>query len=178
MVLNEKKCAVMSLTHSLNKVIFSYSVNDTALDRVSSIKDLGVIIDEKLSFNEHVDNVTRKAYKMLGFIFRCGKFFKNPRSMLVQFNTLVRSRLEYCSTVWNPLYVHGIDQIERVQKKFTRLHYFKFQLESPRPSYDIRLKRLRLHSLETRRMICDEVMLFKLVHQHVDTTLSRELSYH
>lgn len=78
----------------------------------------------------------------------------------------------------NPMYAHGIDQIKRVQKKFTRMHYYKFKLEMPRPKYDVRLKRLKLHSLETRRLINDELVLFKVMHQHINTTLYQKLSFH
>jgi hypothetical protein len=40
------------------------------LDRVSSINDLGVIMDEKMTFSEHVDVMVAKAFAMLGFIRR------------------------------------------------------------------------------------------------------------
>lgn len=77
MVLNVDKCAVISTTHSLDKIEFSYKINNEPLKRVSTKKDLGIIIDDKLSFNEHIDDISRKSYKMLGFIFRCGTFFSS-----------------------------------------------------------------------------------------------------
>jgi hypothetical protein len=40
------------------------------LDRVSSINDLGVIMDEKMNFSEHVDVMVGKAFAILGFIRR------------------------------------------------------------------------------------------------------------
>jgi hypothetical protein len=42
----------------------------TVLDRVGSINDLGVIMDEKMYFSEHVDVMVGKAFAMLGFIRR------------------------------------------------------------------------------------------------------------
>lgn len=79
---------------------------------------------------------------------------------------------------WNPYYVCASDQIERLQKKFTRLMYFKFRISNPRPPYDVRLKCLKLHSLETRRLENDEIMLFKLMHNHVDSSLRQRISLH
>lgn len=179
MVLNLGKCAVISITHSPNKICFVYGLANVVLERVSSIKDLGVIIDEKLSFKQHVEMITRKSYKMLGFIFRCGKYFRDQSSMLLLFNALVRNRLEYCSSVWNPHYEGAIDRIERVQKKFTRMFYFKFNMEHPRPEYNIRLKRLKMHSLESRRIENDEIMLFKIIHKYIDSrSLYQRLSFH
>jgi hypothetical protein len=40
----------------------------TVIDRVSSINDLGAIMDEKMIFSEHVDVIVAKAFAMLGFI--------------------------------------------------------------------------------------------------------------
>jgi hypothetical protein len=42
----------------------------TVLDRMSSINDLGVIMDEKTTFSEHVDVMVANAFAMLGFIRR------------------------------------------------------------------------------------------------------------
>jgi hypothetical protein len=37
----------------------------TVLDRVSSINDLGVIMDKKMNFSEHVDVMVGKTFAML-----------------------------------------------------------------------------------------------------------------
>lgn len=129
-----------------------------------------MIFGDKLSFTEHIDDITRKSYRMLGFIFRCGKYFVSQSSMRILYSSLVRNKLEYCSTVWNPFYNNAIDQIERVQKKFRIAH--------PRPSYHLRLKHLKLHSLETRRFQNEEIMLYKLIHNHVDSSLCQQISFH
>jgi hypothetical protein len=42
----------------------------TVLDRVSSINDLGVNMDEKVNFSEHVDVMVGKASAILEFIRR------------------------------------------------------------------------------------------------------------
>lgn len=168
----------MSSTHSREKVIFPYAIENEMLERVAIKKDLGIIIDDKLSFSEHVGDITSKAYRMLGFIFRCGKYFSSQSSIRILYSSLVRNRLEYCSTVWNPYYVNAIDQIERVQKKFTRMYYFKFRLAHPGPSHDRRLQQIKLRSLEIRRWENDEIMLFKLLHNYVDSSLGHKIIVH
>lgn len=177
MTVNVDKCAVMSTSHSRDKLEYAYRIEYEELERDSTKKDLGVLMDDKLSFTQHVDDITRKSYKMLGFIFRCGKYFKTQRSMSLLFNSLVRNHLEYCSSVWSPYYVNAIDQLERVQRKFTRLFYYKFNLGNPRPEYRHRLKYLKIHTLESRRNENDEIMLLKLVNNHVDSSLRNCLTY-
>jgi hypothetical protein len=51
-------------------VEFSYMLGGTVLDRVSSTNDLGVIMDEKKTFSEHMDVMVAKNFAMLGFIRR------------------------------------------------------------------------------------------------------------
>jgi hypothetical protein len=43
-------------------------VKFSVLDRVSSINNLGVIMDAKMTFSEHVNDMVAKAFVMLGFI--------------------------------------------------------------------------------------------------------------
>jgi hypothetical protein len=50
----------------------------TVLDRVNSINDLGVIMDEKMNFSEHIDEMVGKVFAMLGFITRLSFEFREP----------------------------------------------------------------------------------------------------
>ena len=71
--LNISKCNVVSFGRSVDKS-YMYSVshdNQTALlDRKDSFKDLGVVMDEKLAFRDHMHDKINKAYAMLGIIKR------------------------------------------------------------------------------------------------------------
>jgi hypothetical protein len=72
------------------------------LDRLSSINDLGVIMDEKMNFSEHVDVMVGKAFAMLGFIRRLSLEFRDPYTLKSLYMSLVRPKLEYASCVWSP----------------------------------------------------------------------------
>lgn len=84
--------------------------------------------------------------------------------------------MEYCSSVWNPFYDKYNKIIERVQRKFTRMYYFKFGL--PKPEYHDRLKYMKMHSLKSRRLENDEITLYKIMHNMIDTSLIQSLSYY
>jgi hypothetical protein len=79
----------------------------TVLDRVSSINDVGVIMDEKMDFSEHVDVMVGKAFAMLGFIRRLSLEFRDPYTLKSLYTSLVRPKLEYASSVWSPFYACG-----------------------------------------------------------------------
>jgi hypothetical protein len=48
--LNAGKCKSISFRRNMQPIEFVYSINGTVLERVDEIKDLGVIMDEKMSF--------------------------------------------------------------------------------------------------------------------------------
>jgi hypothetical protein len=53
--LNVDKCKAITFSRTRYPVEFSDMLAGTVLDRVSSINDLGVIMDEKMNFSEHLD---------------------------------------------------------------------------------------------------------------------------
>jgi hypothetical protein len=102
LLLNVGKCKTITFARSRHPV----ELGGTVLDRVSPINNLGVIIDEKMTFSEHLDVMVAKAFAMLGFI----------RRFSMEFRELVRLKLEYASCVWNPFYDVRVDRVERVQR--------------------------------------------------------------
>jgi hypothetical protein len=85
-----------------NSLEFSYKLNGTVLDRVSSINDLGVIMHEKNTFSEDFDVMVAKAFAMLGFIRRLSSEFRDQFTLKSLYMSLmVRPKLEYASCVWN-----------------------------------------------------------------------------
>jgi hypothetical protein len=76
--LNVRKCKVITFSRAKVQVICDYSLNGQNLERVSLIRDLGVLMDFKLTFSEHVDLTVSKTRQMLGFIMRVGRDFQDP----------------------------------------------------------------------------------------------------
>lgn len=112
----------------------------------------------------------------VGFYLPFNQAFSRPHEHFIRlYNAYVRSRLEYCCTVWNPQYAKYVDKIERVQKKFTRMLYFKFKWT--KPEYPTRLNELNMTSLETRRIQLDEMMLFSIIHQRTETTMISDIHF-
>lgn len=150
---------------------FNYNINGTPLMKVNSLRDLGIIFDSKLSFEPHIKNITTRAYKILGFISRSLRKFRDIGTYLTLYNTYVRSILDYGSIVWSPFYDIHINTIERVQKRFTRLLFRKFHY--PTEDYENRLLRLELTSLENRRLLFDELTLYKIHNGIYNTSLNQ-----
>ena len=48
----------------------AYVIGGVELERVCVMRDLGVFVDEKLTFADHVDVAVRNANRALGFLIR------------------------------------------------------------------------------------------------------------
>ena len=85
------------------------------LTAVECAKYLGVSIDSKLSFNQHVDNVCKKANSVLSFVRRN---FKNCSRKIKEdlYFTYVKPTVEYAAAVWAPYSRQSINKLESVQR--------------------------------------------------------------
>ena len=90
------------------------------LGRELSTKDLGVIVDTDLSFSIYVQEKINCACKMPGIINRNFRSL-DKSSFLCLYKSLVRSQLDCCSSVLNPFKIGLIKDIEKVQKRATKM---------------------------------------------------------
>lgn len=61
-----------------------------------------------------------------------------------------------------------------IQRKFTRIVCYKFGI--PRDTYQLRLQRLDMQSLFTRRLYFDELFLYKVVSGKLNTNLNQSFN--
>ena len=83
--------------------------------------------------------------------------------MVLLFKALIRPILEYANCVWSPRLRKHIDLIESIQRKFTKRIIGLGDLE-----YEERLRKLRLPSLEYRRLRGDMIEVYKITHDFYD----------
>lgn len=93
MEVNPKKCHVITFDRKLMPIRNTYTIGSSSLDRASTVKDLGVLLDRKMTFNEHITSVTAKAFATLGFIRRNTMAFKDIHALKTLYSALVRSQL-------------------------------------------------------------------------------------
>jgi hypothetical protein len=81
---------------------FFYSINGTELESFDEIKDLGVIMDERMSILSHFETIISKSSRMLGFTKRISREFQNRNTLKTLYTSLVNPNLEHASCVWSP----------------------------------------------------------------------------
>lgn len=170
MRVNCKKCKVISFTRSNSPINHQYRMNTNILQRVTSICDLEVIVDEKLTFKEHVKTTSAKAFSVLGFIRRHAAEFTDVYALKVLYCALVRSILEYASPIWSPYHVTDVLSIERVQKKFVRFALRLLPWNDPNnlPPYAERCQLIGLEPLSCRRERSQRLLVFDIITNAID----------
>ena len=87
---------------------------------VSSAKFLGVFIDNKLSWVEHINYISRKVSKSIGIIIKARKSFDND-TLLNLYNALILPHISYCIQVWGTAASVHIERLHVLQKKIVRM---------------------------------------------------------
>ena len=73
------------------------------LEFVNSFVDLGILMDPKLNFINHINATISKARSSLGFAKRWCKEFNDPFTTKTLFVSLIRPVLEFGCVIWTPL---------------------------------------------------------------------------
>ena len=84
--------------------------------------------------------------------------YKSEEIILQLYKSLVRPRLEDCIQAWCPRLRKNIDLLKKMQRRTTRLIYALHDIP-----YHVRLKKLKLNTLETRRLRGDLIEVFKII---------------
>ena len=165
MKFHSEKCQVIRIiTNKRDEIQTTYSLRGQTLEVVDSGKYLGVTDD--LSWHKHVDTVTAKASRTLGFLRRnlgeCTKEVKRAA-----YTSLVRPTLEYASPSWDPTSTEDTNKLEKVQRQAARFVHGNFSERNP-GCVTRMVNNLGWETLESRRKKDRLTTLFKIQHGLVD----------
>jgi hypothetical protein len=149
-----------------------YTINGLPITHLDSTRDLGIEIDSRLSYNNHINSIVSKANQRVGLLFR-GFQCRNLDFMRKAFIAYIRPIVEYNSVVWNPTLKKHIDSLEKIQRRFTK----KIPSISHLP-YLERLSAINLQSLELRRLHFDLVHYYKILHNLTPHKPADFFTYH
>ena len=157
---NISKCCVLHFGRS--NVRSAYKIKNALLKNKHQEKDLGILFTDKFKFNDHIDMAINKANRQLGIIARVFKY-KNPQIIVPLYKSFVRPLLEYNSIIWSPYTNTNIQKLERIQEKMCNLMSGMRSL-----IYREKLTRLKLKSLQARRIKHQLCFMFKMKRRLID----------
>ena len=148
-------------------------MNGRPFEVTASHTYLGIGINNKLSWAEYISNTVSKANKILGLLCQNLNSF-SPFVKETAYKTLVRPKLEYCSSIWDPT------------TRSMRISLNQFNIELQDVCEDIRrqgyisdmLRYLNWKTLAYRRTISRLKLLYKSVHNIVAINIDEHYANH
>ena len=116
---NPDKCEVLDITHKRDLSLPTYSFG-TSLKSEKCVKDLGIMISSDLSWSEHVNVTVNKDNKLLGFVHRTVGL-SNPGAFSTLYKSFEHPVLEYAAPAWDLYLAKDVLDLERVQRRASRL---------------------------------------------------------
>ena len=163
---NATKCYKLQMARSKNPHDFDYNLCGHTLDQVKNNPYLGVILNEKLKWQPHVEKISKKANSVLGFLRRnlrhCHASLKETAYV-----SLVRPILDYACTVWDPHLAGDVQKLESVQRRAAR---FVCNDYNPCSSVTQMMSKLNWVPLADRRRDQRLVLMYKTLNNHIAIT--------
>jgi len=134
-------------------------LNNKPVKFSSSVKFLGVTVDDKLKFSEHASNMCNKLSKVVGILYKLQPYLSEG-SLISVYYGLAFPYLIYCNMVWGATFPTHTNSLFLLQKKIVRLITGSDRLAHTDPLF-YRTAILKLSDLHTY-LLC--VHMFCRVH--------------
>ena len=159
------KCKFIRFTRSPSPIPFTYTLHNQPLQTTTSEKYLGVHLSHDLHFKQHIDSITNRANRTLGFLRR-NLHNCTPDIKHIAYNSLVRPTLEYCSAVWDPYSKQDRKKLEQVNTRAARFITHNYTYTPGTTSYI--KKQINMELLESRRRTHRLTIMYKITNNLID----------
>ena len=143
--------------HVLNTAQINVKIDNQNINRCSTNKFLGVKINERLDWKDHINYITDKISKSSGVINKLSKVF-DEEVLTMLYYSLVYPYLTYCNLIWGNAYSTHISRLITLQKRIIRILSFSDRIAHTQPIFR-RLKIIKVKDLYT---YFSSIFLYKL----------------
>ena len=156
LTINTSKTKAMVISPKIKKSTFDYSIKcgESLISVQQNIKYLGLIIDDKLNFKEHIKIVERKVACAVGILAKSKHYL--PQDILMQlYHALIDCHLTYAIPVWGSTFHSYFDKLIAYQNKAVKIIAKAKWNDSPSPLYNKLgiLKLDKIYQLEVAKIM-------------------------
>ena len=144
MQFHPEKCISLSVTRSQTPFHTSYILKGHTLESVTTATYLSITISKDMNWDTRINDITSKANKIIGFLRR-NLPIQNTETKTLAYKSMVRSNLEYCTSVWSPHTEKVKSKLERRAARYVTNRYHNTS------SVSTMLNHLQLPTLKHRR---------------------------
>ena len=155
--------------HKLNNLVTQpdLKINHKKIKQVCNATVLGVELDDKLSWNRHIDKVAKKVTSGIGAIRKIRDFVDRD-TLISIYNALINPHFDYCSEVWDTLGVGLSNKLQKLQNRAARvIMNFGNDISGPEA-----IKALGWETLETRRAKSKAKTMYKVLNNLAPSSLA------
>ena len=131
-------------------------LDDHPICKVEHAKSLGLIIDDRLSWSNHVKELCRNISSAIGALRRIRSLISQSTAVQI-YNALIQPHFDYCAPVWDGLSSYLCEKLQKLQNRAARvILQAKYEANS-----SLLLETLKWDRLSLRRKKQKATMMFK-----------------
>lgn len=121
LTINSKKTFYQVYSNFLfNPEQFDIEINNQRIQHSYTVKYLGVLIDQNLKWQSHINHLSAIINRNIGIISRA-RHLLSSYHLLLLYNSLILPYLSYCTAIWGSNYISSIQKIIIAQKRAVRI---------------------------------------------------------
>ena len=162
--LNTEKTYYQVYSNKKMPITLSVQLARAEIKRVATVKYLGMFIDDDMKWNTHINKLYTVLCRNVGIINRL-KYFLSANHLLLLYNSLFLSHVNYCCFIFCNTYSSHLSKIEKLQKRVVRLVDGQTRLAHSAPIFK-KLKILKIKDIANQQMLL-------LLHRKLQNNLPR-----
>ena len=189
LTINYDKTNYLIFSNRNDKTNLNLTMNNHKLIRETETKYLGVMLNEKLKWENHIKYITKKISRTY-FILTKIRYYVNTKTLILIYNSLAYTYFNYCICTWGGAPESILKPLKTLQNKITRIitfsdykaHsdplYFKLNILRLKDIYELKLA-IMIHKIHKGFKIDKTKNLTKIEHIHShNTRLSKSHNYY
>ena len=164
---------IIGSSYNLNNKVYDYPVmlNSKVIPRTNSFECLGVLIDEKLSWDLHVDKKCKKVESSIAVMKRITPFVPNSTLQTI-YKAMIQPYFDYCSPLWGNCSAYLKEKLQRFQNRARRIiSGANYEINSA----DV-LESLGWQTLEERRIRNKSILMYKILNNRAAPILKEQFT--
>jgi hypothetical protein len=148
-------------------------LNNEKIEQVNKVKYLGVMIDNNLTWNEHISVLCKNLSYKISQLSRV-KNIVTKDMMLTIYRSIIQPTIDYAITVWGHTTMENISKIQRLQNMAARIILDNFDYVNVRGINLV--KQLKWMNITERIIYFEQLLMFKCIHGMAPDYLSNEIT--
>ena len=128
---------------------------DIVIQSEPFVKALGVYIDNRLTFSEHVNQCSKRAARQLNALSRISKYLSVDSKKHI-FRSFIMSNFTYCSVVWHFCGLVNNSKLEKIQERALKIVFNEYD-----SNYDALLDKMGTYTMLQSRLRNIIIEVFK-----------------